>query len=224
MNPLIIPAATAAIGFMGGERASSLDRREAARNRDFQAGQAGINRGFQERMRNTEWQAAVSDMKAAGINPAVAYSRGGASSPGGSMPGGATAAPARDSVASAQQSLMFKKNMELLTQQIDKTRGEASAVSSDANIKFVDQQMANARYQYYFGQNGVPTPALKQLLDSEFSSSLASSARSVSDAELSRLSIPERKAVASMFETLGASPKMLQVAMPFILQLMRGPR
>lgn len=47
--------------------------------------EAAKNRRFQERMRNTEWQAGVEDMKRAGINPALAYSQGGASSPSGSM-------------------------------------------------------------------------------------------------------------------------------------------
>ncbi len=112
----------AIVGALGGIAGGSLANRSRSK-------EAEKNRGFQERMRNTSWQAAVADMEAAGINPALAYSQGGAASPSGSMPAQENVGAG---VSSSMQNMRLKKGLGLLdaqtkaaTQQGVKTQREA---------------------------------------------------------------------------------------------------
>jgi hypothetical protein len=83
----------AAASLFGGNQANAANARQAEMNREFQAAQAKQQMDFQERMRSTQYQTAVADMKSAGLNPMLAYTQGGAGTPSGAAATGSLAAP-----------------------------------------------------------------------------------------------------------------------------------
>lgn len=52
---------------------------------NYNSAEAAANRNWQEEMSNTAYQRAVEDMRKAGLNPILAFSNGGASTPGGAQ-------------------------------------------------------------------------------------------------------------------------------------------
>lgn len=127
-------AGTALGGPVGGAIGSGLGTMlegDMAQNQanEFSQSSAQANRNFQEQMSNTAYQRAMKDMEAAGLNPMLAYSQGGASVPTGSM---ATYTPVAPATASASAAVQSASN--------DSARTPATVANVEADTALTKQQ------------------------------------------------------------------------------------
>ena len=90
------------LGFVGQQQNNQKNWDMAQAANAASAEQAAKQMDFQERMRETQYQTAVEDIKKAGLNPMLAYQHGGAGTPSGAM-GQVSTAKVGNAIGSALQ-------------------------------------------------------------------------------------------------------------------------
>lgn len=118
------------------------------------AKQAQKQMDFQERMSSTSYQRAIEDMKKAGLNPSLAYSQGGASSPSGAM----GQAPDQSHIGSRSvanyATAAQVKNVEANTQNLNATTQGRLTENLIAKEKYEREKIDTDNYKAKYGVTG----------------------------------------------------------------------
>lgn len=123
------------LGYLGAQQANSATAASTKEQMEFQ-----------ERMRGSAYQAAVADMKKAGLNPRLVYSQGGASAPAGAS------YSARDVSQGAREGMMASASMRNIIEQNNNLKAQsdaatASAASARAQAKKLEAETQGVQFE-----------------------------------------------------------------------------
>jgi hypothetical protein len=164
------------------------------------AQQAQIQEGFQREMSNTAYQRAVADMKAAGLNPMLAYTLGGATTPAGAkaemqsaLGAAATSAGQAAQVAAnvKNQTDQTKADVHLKNEQAGAAGAQEDLNRADMNLKLVEA-----------ANKSVQLPGHKQFVNqvaSQINLNNALSANNSANTAKIKAELPESQAIGKLY-------------------------
>lgn len=225
---------------LGALGSSALSYISSERTNDRSEQIADKQMAFQERMSSTAYQRAVGDMKAAGLNPMLAYSQGGASAPVGSMPqivnSGAVGVQTGLQAAAVLSGLENQKaqteqtkaaTAKIVSETVDQKLNtamrawEVERMKGDAETADARGKTEHERYRAFMkhGLSEVEARALAADADQREQDLRLSKttfaddvAKRKAEAALARLDIPKAEAEAKFWESLGSASPYIRLA------------
>lgn len=211
----------------------------------FSARNASNQMDFQEKMSGTSYQRGVKDMQAAGLNPMLAYSQGGASTPMGSMPN--VKDPVEGAVAATgatNQAAQAKANIDLTQAQAAELKSRTYEQSMNSAIKAAELRNMQMQTEQILADTGLSQARgmeargnvdiqkfIKQLRELELSRDQetfsADVARRKAESLISQANVGEARARGKFYDTpLGEMSPALEKIMPILraISIMFGGR